>query len=167
MVSLSARYIDLDPKMILECASGLENSVDVAKRYGYSEEEWQALEAREDVTAALEAAKRELEASGVTFQNKAKLMADGLIKDVFQNALQRSAPLKDKVAALLAVSKLAGWDTGNQSVNTGPAFSISINLPTKTVQLTAAKAEAEGPKAVKVDPEDAKVRLEFKDGTDS
>ncbi len=159
---LSERYTSIDPKLILECATGLEDTEKIAARYGFDPAEWLKIEQRPEVAAAIEKAKIELEKSGVTFQNKAKLMADTLLNNVFQSSLSESTPVKDKVAALQAVSKLAGWDTGDRTAEAGPGFSITINLPEQTVKLAAAQTvPAEEVKAVEA--QSAEVHLEFKD----
>lgn len=157
---LSERYASIDPQLILECATGLEDTEKIAERYGFDPDEWLQIEQRPEVAAAIEKAKIELEKSGVTFQNKAKLMADKLLNNVFQSSLSESTPVKDKVAALQAVSKLAGWDTGDRTAQAGPGFSITINLPEKVVKLSAEPVAAEEVKAV--EPKSAEVHLEFK-----
>ncbi len=163
MTTLSERYTSIDPKLILECATGLEDTEKIAARYGFDPAEWLKIEQRPEVAAAIEKAKIELEKSGVTFQNKAKLMADTLLNNVFQSSLSDDTPVKDKVAALQAVSKLAGWDTGDRQAQAGPGFSITINLPEKTLQVaTAAVETVEEVKAI--EPKSAEVHLEFKDG---
>jgi len=163
MTTLSERYASIDPKLILECATGLEDTEKIAARYGFDPDEWLKIEQRPEVAAAIEKAKVELEKSGVTFQNKAKLMADTLLNNVFQSSLSEDTPVKDKVAALQAVSKLAGWDTGDRTAQAGPGFSITINLPEKTVKLTAEQA-VPVEEAKPIEPKSAEVHLEFKDG---
>lgn len=163
MTTLSERYTSIDPKLILECATGLEDTEKIAARYGFDPAEWLKIEQRPEVAAAIEKAKIELEKSGVTFQNKAKLMADTLLNNVFQSSLSDDTPVKDKVAALQAVSKLAGWDAGDRTAQAGPGFSITINLPEQTLQVaTAAVETVEEVKAI--EPKSAEVHLEFKDG---
>jgi hypothetical protein len=164
MTSLGARYTNIDPKLIWECATGLEDTEIIAERYGFDPNEWLQIEQRPEVKAQIEKAKAELEKSGVTFQNKAKLMADNLLNDVFQSALSDTTPVKDKVAALQAVSKLAGWDTGDRSVQAGPGFSITINLPKQTVTVASEQITSENEPQRAIEPQRAEVHLEFKDG---
>ena len=108
----------------------------------------------------MEQKKHELYESGKAFQNRAKLMAEDAINEVYKSMLRDSTPVKDKVAALLALSKLAGLDTVAQAAAVGSGFSITINLPTQTLKV--AQAVVEEPKEVPVEPEKAEVHLEFK-----
>ncbi len=163
--SLVERYTNIDPKLILECATGLEDTEVIAERYGFDPNEWLQIEQRPEVKAQIEKAKAELEKSGVTFQNKAKLMADKLLNDVFTSALSDITPVKDKVAALQAVSKLAGWDSGDRTAQAGPGFSITINLPKQTVTVASEQITSENEPQRAIEPQRAEVHLEFNDGT--
>ena len=133
--SIAEKLVDISPKLIAECASGMENTEDIARRYGFTEAEWAQIEARPDIIAAIEQAKHEQYMSGKMFQNRAKLMAEDAIREVYKAMLKDSTPVKDKVAALLALAKLGGLDTVAQTANTGNGFSITINLPTQTVKV--------------------------------
>lgn len=158
--ALPGKVIDISPRLIAECATGMEDWVDIARRYGFTDEEWAKVETRPEIVAAVEQKKHELYESGKTFQNRAKLMAEDAIKEVYKSMLRDSTPVKDKVAALLALSKLAGLDTVAQAAAVGSGFSITINLPTQTLKV--AQAVVEEPKELPVEPEKAEVHLEFK-----
>ena len=168
-MSLSEKVVDISPKLIAECAAGMEDTEDIARRYGFTDEEWAQVEARPDIVAAIEKAKHELYVSGKMFQNRAKLMAEDAIREVYKAMLRDSTPVKDKVAALLALSKLAGLDSVAQAANTGNGFSITINLPSQTLKV-AQKAQGDWEpgggedveKGIPLTPEEASVHLEFK-----
>lgn len=129
MTSLSNRLIDLSPKMVYEIASGLEEPLEIVKRYNISPKEWRSLEKRPEVQNAIALAKSDMEKSGVTFKNKARLMADAMLKDLFRNAMRDDVPVKDKAQALQTVGKYAGLETSPAAGQQGGGFSITISIP--------------------------------------
>lgn len=128
--AVSSKYLDIDQKMIWELASGLEEGVDVAKRYGINEEMWEVLSKRQDIITAVAHARSELERNGTTFKNKARLMADELMSDMFQSALGGDVPVKDKAAALAVLTRVGELEPkANLPTAQGAGFSISITIP--------------------------------------
>ena len=144
-MSLASKYRHIDPRMIYDLATGVEDPDEVAKRYGFEGEEWEQLASRPEVVRAVKQQAAEQAKNGTTLKNKARLLSDSMLNNLYQAAMRDDVPVKDKAQALLAVTKLAGLDAPAASAVQGAGFSITINLPAATV---AAKPEI--PPAVEV-----------------
>ena len=44
--ALPGKVLDISPRLIAECATGIEDWVDIARRYGFTDEEWAKIETR-------------------------------------------------------------------------------------------------------------------------
>lgn len=144
-MSLATKYRHIDPRMIYDLATGMEDPDEVAKRYGFEGEEWEQLAQRPELVREVKQQAAELSKNGTTFKNKARLLTNSMLDDLYKAAMRDDVPVKDKAQALLAVTKLAGLDAPAATVAQGAGFSITINLPAATV---AAKPEI--PPAVEV-----------------
>lgn len=126
----SKRYLKIQPELVQEVATGLEDGLTIAQRFGFSEEEWRVIEARPDFQMAVAKVRAELEKSGQTFRMKAALMANELMDNVYIHAMDSETPLKDKVTALQHLTRVGELEPkASAQVNAGPGFSITINLP--------------------------------------
>ncbi len=128
-MSLATKYRQIDPQMIYDLATGLEEPDEVAKRYGFEGDEWEQIAQRPEVVRAVKQQMAELEKNGTTFKNKARLLTNSMLKNLYVAAMRDDVPVKDKAQALLAVTKLAGLDAPAQATAQGAGFSITINLP--------------------------------------
>lgn len=138
---LSTRYRNIDPRMIYDLASGVEEPDEIARRYGFEGEEWEQLAQRPELIRAVQQQAAELKKNGTTFRNKAKLLSDSMLNNLYQAAMRDDVPVKDKAAALLAVAKFAGVDAPAQQASQGAGFSITINLPASSPVVVEAKAK--------------------------
>lgn len=131
MSSLTAeKFLDLDPTMIREIATGLEEPVDVAARYGFSKEEFKDLARMPEFRAEVSRIQSEMQRSGQTFKLMAGEMAHKLLEDMFQHSLGGETPVRDKAAALQLLTKIADLEPKKDAaVKAGPGFSITINIP--------------------------------------
>lgn len=124
----------LRPEMVYDIAAGLEEPEEVAQRYGFEGEDWEKIKSNKAFQVSLSAAVAELEQNGVTFKNKSKLMASELMEHAFRMAKagDMSPGMLLKLIEMLA--KYAGFEPKNepQAANTGPSFSININVPPDT-----------------------------------
>lgn len=128
-MSLATKYRHIDPRMIYDLATGMEDPDEVAKRYGFEGEEWEQLAQRPEVVRAVKQQAAELSKNGTTFKNKARLLTNSMLDDLYKACMREDVPVKDKAQALLAVTKLAGLDAPAAAVAQGAGFSITINLP--------------------------------------
>lgn len=126
---LASKYRNIDPRMIYDLASGVEEPDEVARRYGFEGEEWEKIAERPELIRAVKQQAAEQAKNGTTLKNKARLLSDSMLNNLYQATMRDDVPVKDKASALLAVTKLAGLDTPSQAQAQGAGFSITINLP--------------------------------------
>ena len=125
----SDRFLDMDPKMIYEIASGVEDGHVIALRYGYTLEEWEQIRDVPWFLAEVTRVRSDMERTGQTFRLKAGVMAQALLDDTFQHAISPDTPVKDKAAALQLFTKIGGLEVAKQETAQSNGFSITINLP--------------------------------------
>lgn len=131
MSSLTAeKFLDLDPTMIREVATGLEEPEDIAIRYGFTKEEFKDLARMPEFRGEVSRIQSEMQRTGQTFKLMAGEMAHKLLEDMFQHSLGGETPVRDKAAALQLLTKIADLEPKKDaSVKAGPGFSITINIP--------------------------------------
>ena len=153
------QFRNIDPAFIQEVATGLEEPAQIADRYGYTPDQWEAISHHKGFINEVNRIRAEMEKSGQTFRLKAAVMADTLLDNTYQSALSPDVPVKDKAAALQVLAKFADLEPKRDSqASTGPAFSISINIPGGIPTVENVVVEA---KAAEEKPEDANLSLDF------
>lgn len=121
--------IDVDPKFVLEVASGIVPPSDLAEKYGYTPEQWIFLKEYDPFVKQVEAKKAELKASGYTFKMKAAVAAEDLLEDVYLKAKAEDSSFHTQLEALKFMARAAGIDAPVKEVaQQGPGFSITINI---------------------------------------
>jgi len=87
---------------------------------------------------------KELEENGVSFQLKARIQAEEMLKKNWQIVHDPDTPATVAVKAIENTVRWAGLEAKSNTaeVTQGPGFSITINFPDQQ-QLTAAREEAE------------------------
>jgi len=130
MTQLSTnRILDVEPKMVLEIAYGVEDPASVAERYGFSSSEWLLLKEHKPFVKQVEDKKAELKAGGYSFRLKSAIMAEELLGTLYKKATESDASFHTILETVKLTSKAAGFETPpKQEQTTGPAFSITINL---------------------------------------
>lgn len=126
----ASKYLDMDPKFILECATGLEELEEIAPRWGYSDEDIKFLSTFKPFLVEVDKVKSELYKSGKTFRLKAGVMADQILEKVFEDALHEDVGLNTRIDVLKVLSRLGDLEpkqTANAAAQ-GSGFSININL---------------------------------------
>ena len=125
------QFLEIDPKFVLEVATGLEDITEIAPRYGLTEADVEALMVYKPFIIEVERLKSELYKSGKTFKLKASMMAEEVMDRVFRQALQEDIGITSRLDALRTLAKLADLEP-KPSLNTqaaaGSGFSITINL---------------------------------------
>jgi hypothetical protein len=129
MALTSKQFLHLPPEMLAEMASGFEDPVRVAARYGYDQAAYDTLTSQEWFVQAVEAKRAELRRSGWTFKAKAALMAEDMLEETYLAAKQ-SDSVGTKLEVAKYLTKIADLEPRtNAPVASGPGFSITINLP--------------------------------------
>jgi hypothetical protein len=135
--------LEVPQELILAIAMGMEDPKEVASRYGYEGLKWEMLNAWKPFTDAVAAKKAELEASGITFKIKAKALTEDVFEDAYRIARANDTTLLQKLEFVKLGAKLGDMEPkANTQVQTGPGFSITINLsPPKAEPLTIDEVE--------------------------
>lgn len=125
---LSDANLTVPAEMVAEMAKGIEEPVDIARRYGFSGLRWQQLSAWQPFLDAVAKQRAQLEQEGWTFRTKAALGAEMLLDDLLRLGLQADVPLTQKLALAEFLNKVKEPKQA-AGAGSGPAFSISIHLP--------------------------------------
>lgn len=146
--------LDVPQSLLLEAAVGLDPLDEIAARHGYTQEQTDQL--RKDPSFSIRVARvaSELKKDGVTFRMRAAHAAEDLIGVIWREAKASTTALPIKIDALKTLAKLGDMEPkANTQVQTGPGFSITINLPGQSpVQVGKASVET-----LERDVEDAEV----------
>lgn len=119
------------PEMVAELALGAEPPLDIAHKYGMTPDEFGFLQAQPWFVDAVYRKREELQANGVTFQAKAKMMLEEGLTDLFklsktgQMAANLTLELTKQLAEVAGVKQQAKLP---QTEN-APTFAINIVLP--------------------------------------
>ena len=128
----TTKAFELDPRLILEVASGLEEPEAIALRYGIDAEAWKSLSTWQPFINEVAAKRAELERGGYVFKMKAHLLAEDMLQDVYLRAKSHDASLPLKLDTLKTFAKLADLEprpTTQGQITQGGGFSINIVLP--------------------------------------
>lgn len=138
--------LSVDPKFVLEVASGLRDPEIIAEEYGYAPEQWASLQLFPPFIRAVDDKKLELQTSGWTFKLKAAMAAEDLLADVYAKAKEEDASFHTTLEALKFMARAAGLDAPTQTaVDAGPAFSITIDLGGgQSVQINTKQSKSSG-----------------------
>lgn len=135
--------IDVDPKFILEVASGLIEPAQLAENYGYTPEEWLFLKEYDPFVKQVDAKKAELKAGGFTFRMKAAIAAEDILEEAYRKAKEKDSSFHTQLEFLKFTARAAGIDAPVREANVGSSFSISINLGNgQSVQIGAQTHQA-------------------------
>jgi hypothetical protein len=122
--------LSVEPKFILEVASGVRPPEEIAEDYGYSPAQWLQLKGFPPFVKAVDLKKIELTASGYTFRMKAAIGAEDLLAEVYKKATaNQEVSFHTQLEALKFMARAAGLETPpREEAEMGAKFSISINL---------------------------------------
>lgn len=141
----------LDPNFILEIATGWEDEEIIAQRFGFTPVEFTKIQRFQPYISEVSRVRAQLEKDGRMAQNKARLMALDILEQCYAIAMSEETKLDDKLEALRVIAKLADMEPkANQKTAAGPAFSITLNLPSHQEPLVIES----GSSVEAVEPED-------------
>lgn len=130
--SRSRKFTSIDPKFVLDCASGLEEIEEIAPRYGFSPEDVARLKEYKPFMMAVEQMKADLYRSGKTFKLKAGVMAEEVMERVFRDAISPDIGPANRLEALKTLSRLADLEPKNAAASGAngqvQGFSVVINV---------------------------------------
>lgn len=123
------KFLDVPAEMVLKIAGGMDDPLDIAKSYGFSAEEFGALCQWEPFQLQVKAKKSELAAGGYTFRVQNAFYAEEVGKKLFMRTHDPELSTTQLLDAYRTFTKFADLEPRpNQPTQTGPAFSININL---------------------------------------
>lgn len=129
---LPERSLDIPSELVLEIATGFEEPVVIAARYGFEGARWEQLESWKPFQDAVSRQKAELERSGYTFRLKSAMKADTLADHMFVQALTDATTFPQKLEALKFFTKVGELEPREAAqAQAGSGFSIVINLDSK------------------------------------
>lgn len=124
---LSGKALNVPAEMVLQIACGMEPPVDIAARFGFSDEEFGVLCQWQPFRDQVEAKRAELKQSGYTFRMQNAFFAEDLSKDLYVIAKGNDVPFSQKLDAYKTFTRYAGLEPQAQAqVQTGNGFSVSI-----------------------------------------
>lgn len=121
----------LSPEMVNELALGIDPPLQIAQKYGLTAAEFTALQAQEWFGAEVFRRRDQLHAEGMSFQVKAKMIAEEVMQDFFQTTKTKDVRPEHILEFLKQTAEYGGLKQkvlANQGP-AGPAFMIQINLP--------------------------------------
>jgi hypothetical protein len=119
------------PTLPVEIALKTAPMNDIRDAYGYTPEEWMRLKDNPHFLADLAAAVQMVKKEGASFQLKARLQAEELLKTSWRliHAPADEVPSSVKADLIKATARWAGYDNRESSGGSGaPSFAIQINL---------------------------------------
>jgi hypothetical protein len=127
-----------------DLAAGIDDPYEVARRHGYSDEEYDTLQQQSWFTKAVASKRRELEANGFTFAAKMGMLAEDLLIQAYV-AAKNSESVSHKLDVAKYLTKIADLEPKQTAPGAGSGFSITINIPDRsqpgqTLELTASDA---------------------------
>lgn len=122
--------VDINPEMLLQLATGLEEPMDIVQRYGFNEDEWARLQVWPPFMAALEAKKNELQAAGVTLKVKAAFFCEDVLARAYLGVCSPDATLPQKMEFVRLSARLGDLEPKQSGLPGAPGtgFSIAIHF---------------------------------------
>lgn len=140
--------LHVSAEMMLELALGLEPPIIVAKKYGYELSDFLKLQSMPGFNEQILNDRARLRDEGYTWQAKATLMNQELIRDLFIDAKAGMKPeLKLELSKHLSDMTGARKPAAGAAQPSGPLFQINITIPENARGPTNVKALIEGQKA--------------------
>ena len=142
--NLAEKALRVPPEMVLQIASGLDDPLAIALRYGYTEEEFASLQNWQPFAQEVAKCRAELEKSGFDFVLDSRVKAKELSNVIFLRAMCTEATfgqVHDAFRTFTEFADLKPKTLANPAQNPGnaPAFSINIVIgdkPQPTIDIT-------------------------------
>lgn len=123
--------IDVPAEMITDIAVGLEPAANIALRYGYGSREFESLQRQSWFVRKVGQAREDIEASGWTIKEKARMLAEALLVDAFR-AAKNSDSVQNKLDVAKFAAKLGDLEpkpNAGQLIGAAGGVNITITIP--------------------------------------
>lgn len=119
--------MDFDPRLTFELALQLDPATEVFARHGYDEARAVKLAGNPVFQRALKAYVEDVKTHGVTFKQKARVMAEDLLTHAYEIATDAEAPSSTRADLIKWTAKVAGYEPkSNEDVAQGNGFALQI-----------------------------------------
>lgn len=118
-----------DAKLIFELAARMDPPEVLAEKYGLDPDYLLEMVETPHVKRMVADKRAELESQGFVLAQKAKLMFEDLLPDIYRRAKKQDVTLSGVLEAAKFFRSVAGLDKVESQANAGSRFSITINLP--------------------------------------
>lgn len=119
--------MEFDPRLTFELALQLDPAEAVFARHGYTEERAVQLAANPVFQKVLKAYLEDVKTHGVTFKQKARVMAEDLLTHAYEIATDAEAPANTRADLIKWTAKVAGYEPrSNEDVAQGNGFALQI-----------------------------------------
>lgn len=130
-------FPQVSEEMLHSLALGMEDELIIIGRHGVAVEQFRELEKQPWFISRIMQLRSEFEKNGVTFKAKAGWMAGELLDKAYLLAASPDASFSQVHDTLKTLIKVAGLEPKEEKqANSGPGFSISIDLGERSVNIT-------------------------------
>lgn len=136
-MSQSAQLLGLDPKLVFDLAARVDPPDVIAATYGLDPQYLAEVMETPHVRSLITAKRKELDDSGFVLAQKAKLMFEDLLPDVYKKAKSENTTLSGVLEAAKFMRTVAGLDKQDVAAGAGEKFSITIQFSGSGPQATA------------------------------
>jgi hypothetical protein len=141
---LAQTDLNFPPEMVMSIAQGLEDPAEIASRFGWDGPRWGRLVASPSFQKAVESKRKELEAEGWVVVAKARLGAEMIQDELIRIGASSDTSAAQKLAiyeALVKTGDLLPKNKVGTGGDTGPRFSININLDRAAAEAAVKRVE--------------------------
>lgn len=119
--------MEFDPRLTFDLALQMDPAEAVFERYGYDQEDAVKLMGSPVFQMALKAYVEDVRAHGVSFKQRARVMAEALLPHAFEIATDPEAPASSRADLIKWTAKVAGYEPkSNEDSVQGNGFALQI-----------------------------------------
>lgn len=118
---------DFDPRLTFELALQMDPAQEVFARYGYTQEQAVKLAGNPVFQQALKAYVEDVKAHGITFKQKARVIAESMLVNAVEIMSDPEAPASARADLIKWTAKVAGYEPKNTEEQVqGNGFALQI-----------------------------------------
>lgn len=145
------KAVNAHPQMIFELAAGLDDELQIARKYDVSEDALAELRADPAFVKAVESKRGELRDNGYVFRTKARLIAEDLLADLYVEAKDGTVPFNQRLELVRTMIKSGDLDPKPERGDGLPTFQINIDMSGGMTLTASPNGPARAPAADVVD----------------
>jgi len=114
--------------LAFETALGYFTPEELCIKHNLTPERYAVIQATTDFKKAVQLYRRQIDEEGQQFRVKARRMASEVLDVLFFIAADSTASCSDRIAAVTALCKYAGFDKGAEASTSNVAFAVNIRI---------------------------------------